>query len=99
MATIEIRRPHHLPLPEARRRAEQLARRIEQRLSVLWRWQSDDLLELTAPPGPASGARGQVRLTPEQVHIDVDLPFALRPVRRMLEGKLNDKLDALLGPA
>ena len=99
MATIQIRRPHRLPLAEVRQRAEHLARRIEQRLSVVWRWETDDLLQLTAPPGPASGARGQVRLTPGQVDIEVDLPFALRPARRLLEGKLNDKLDALLGPA
>lgn len=98
MATILIRRPHRLAYDEVRARAEHLARRIEQRFSVLWRWEGEHLT-LTAPPGPARGARGVVKLSPGQVDIEIDLPLALRPVRSLVEIKLNDKLDAMLGPA
>jgi hypothetical protein len=38
-------------------------------------------------------------LTPGQVHIEIDLPLALRPMKGLLEGKLHDKLDTLLGAA
>jgi len=98
MATILIRRPHQLSFDEARKRAEILARRIQQRLSVSWRWEGETM-RLSAPPGPASGVKGLVSLTPGQVQIEVDLPLALRPVKRMLEDKLHHKLDLLLGPA
>lgn len=96
MASISIQRSHRLPHDEARSRAEYLARRIEHRLAVSWRWEGEQM-RLIAPPGPASGARGVVRLVPGQVHIEIDLPFALRPMKGLLEGKLRDKLDALLG--
>lgn len=98
MASIRILRTHQLPHEEARARAEYLARRIERRLAVSWRWEGEHM-RLSAPPGPASGIRGVVRLTPGEVHIEIDLPLALRPMKGLLEGKLHDKLDTLLGAA
>jgi putative polyhydroxyalkanoate system protein len=98
MASIRILRSHRLPLDVARARAEELARRIEHRLAVSWRWEGERM-RLSAPPGPASGARGVVHVTPEQVQIEIDLPLVLRPMKSVLEGKLHDKLDRLLGAA
>ena len=98
MATISIRRPHRLAHEDVKKKAEALARRIETKHQVSWRWEGENL-RLTAPPGPARGATGLVRVTPELVSIDIDLPIFLRPVRRMVESRLLDKLDRLLGPA
>jgi putative polyhydroxyalkanoate system protein len=98
VATISIRRPHRLAHEEVKRKAENLARRIETKHHVSWRWEGENL-RLTAPPGPARGATGVVRVTPDHVSIDIDLPLLLRPVRGMVETRLIDKLDRLLGPA
>ncbi|MFO0661165.1 MAG: polyhydroxyalkanoic acid system family protein [Polyangiaceae bacterium] len=97
MSTISIRRRHVLPHDQVRRSAEQLARRIEQRLSVKWSWDGD-CLHLVAPPGPARGASGKVHVREKDVHIEIDLPFALRPVKSLVESKLHSKLDDILGP-
>ncbi|MCC6646857.1 MAG: polyhydroxyalkanoic acid system family protein [Polyangiaceae bacterium] len=96
MSAILIRQKHGLARDEVRARAEGLARRIEQRLRVSWAWQGDEMT-LTAPPGPARGATGRVRVAREEVEVEVRLPLALSPMRRLLEGKLREKIDAALG--
>ncbi|MRG95801.1 polyhydroxyalkanoic acid system family protein [Polyangium spumosum] len=96
MAQIDIHRPHGMSEDAARRRAEDLARRLEQRRGVRWRWEGDEL-RLDAPSGPAKGTRGSVRVDAEVVRIRVELPLFLRPMRPVVETKLREKLDAMLG--
>lgn len=95
MSAIVIRQKHGLAHHEVRARAESLARRIEQRLSVSWAWHGDEMT-LTAPPGPARGATGKVRVAPDEVQVEVRLPLALSPIRRLVEGKLRQKIDDVL---
>jgi putative polyhydroxyalkanoate system protein len=98
MSTIRIRRAHGLPSAQVRRTAETLARRIEQRHAVRWRWDGD-AIELSAPPGPASGARGRVTVGEGDVAIEIHLPLALFPLKGMVERRLTAKLDEILGAA
>lgn len=98
MSTIRIRRSHGLPAEHLRRTAETLARRIEQRHAVRWRWEGD-AIELHAPPGPASGARGRVTVGEGDVAIEIHLPLSLFPLKGMVERRLSAKLDELLGAA
>ena len=55
MAQIDIHRPHGMSEDAARRRAEDLARRLEQRRGVRWRWEGDEL-RLDAPSGHLANA-------------------------------------------
>lgn len=98
MSTIRIRRSHALPSAQVRRTAETLARRIEQRHAVRWRWEGD-AIELAAPPGPASGARGRVTVGDGDVAIEIHLPLALFPLKGMVERRIVAKLDEILGAA
>jgi putative polyhydroxyalkanoate system protein len=50
MATIELRRSHSLPRDEARQRAEELAKSLEEKLGLEWHWNGDDLV-FEAPRG------------------------------------------------
>jgi putative polyhydroxyalkanoate system protein len=95
MATIELRRSHSLPREEARRRAEELAKSLEEKLGLEWRW-NDDRLVFDAPRGPAKGTKGSVRVTPEEVSVEIDLPFFLRMLKGKIESKVREKLDRLL---
>jgi putative polyhydroxyalkanoate system protein len=98
MASISLRRPHSLCPTDVRRRAEAVARRIELRHQVSWRWEGDHL-RLTAPTGIARGASGTVTVRDDHVAIEIDLPLPLRPVKGLVEGQLRQRLDALLAPA
>jgi putative polyhydroxyalkanoate system protein len=98
MATIRIRRSHRLPHAHVRHTAESLARRIEQRHAVVWRWDGDALV-LRAPRGPASGASGRVMVGEGDVAIEIHLPLALFPFKGLVERRLAEKLDQILGAA
>lgn len=98
MSTIRIRRSHGLSATQVRRTAEALARRIEQRHDVRWRWEGD-AIELQAPPGPVSGARGRVTVGEGDVAIEIHLPLSLFPLKGMVERRLTAKLDEILGAA
>jgi putative polyhydroxyalkanoate system protein len=95
MATIDVRRSHALPKEEARKRAEELARSMQQRFELDWRWEGDRIV-FDAPRGAAKGTKGVVDVGEKEVRVQIDLPFLLRMLKGKVESKVNEKLDALL---
>ncbi len=98
MATIDIRRSHTLDKEEAKRRAEGLAKGLEEKIGIRWHWEGDKI-RFDAPSGAAKGANGTVHVDPAAIRVEVDLPFLLRAVKGTVESKINQKLDDLLGKA
>ncbi|WP_437734931.1 polyhydroxyalkanoic acid system family protein [Sorangium sp. So ce1335] len=98
MATIDIRRQHSLTKEEARTRAETLARGMEDKLGVQWRWDGD-LIRFEAPGGAAKGTKGLVRVEASAVQVEIDLPFLLKAMKGTIESKVSEKLEAALGKA
>jgi len=95
MATIDISRPHTLPKEEAKKKAEELARGMEQKLGLVWKWAGDNI-EFNAPSGAAKGAKGEVRVSEKEVRVVVDLPFMLRMLKGTVEARIEEKLKTLL---
>jgi putative polyhydroxyalkanoate system protein len=95
MATIDIRRPHALSKDEAKKRAEELAKGMEAKLGLQWRWEGDHI-RFEAPSGAAKGTTGTVEVTDSNVRVQIDLPFLLRVLKGKVESKVNEKLDQLL---
>jgi putative polyhydroxyalkanoate system protein len=98
MATIDISRSHTLDKDEARRRAEALARSMEEKLGIRWRWEGQKI-RFDAPSGAAKGTSGTVHVDPTDVRVEVDLPLLLRALKGTVESKINQKLDDLLRKA
>lgn len=96
MATIDIRRSHQLSKEAARAKAEDLARSMQERLGIQWRW-AGDRIEFDAPSGAAKGATGQVEVGVSEVRVQIDLPFLMRPMKGMVESKVREKLEKALG--
>ena len=61
MATIDIRRSHKHDKDEAKRRAEALAKSMEEKLGLRWKWEGD-LIKFDAPSGAAKGTSGTVKV-------------------------------------
>jgi putative polyhydroxyalkanoate system protein len=95
MATIDVRRAHTLSKEEARKRAEDFARNMEQRFELQWRWEGDRIV-FDAPRGAAKGTKGSVDVSDKDVRVQIDLPFLLRMLKGTVESKVHEKLDKLL---
>src|SRR4051812_89786 len=97
MATIDIKRAHTLDVDEAKRRAEDFVRGMAHKLGMQWRWDGD-LIRFDASSGAAKGATGTLKVDPAGVRVEVTLPLVLRAIKGTIEAKMNQKLDALIGP-
>jgi putative polyhydroxyalkanoate system protein len=95
MATIDIRRSHTLAKDEAKKRAEELAKAMQAKLDLQWRWEGDHI-RFEAPSGAAKGTTGTVEVTDSTVRVQIDLPFLLRVLKGKVESKVNEKLDQVL---
>ena len=84
MAQISMKKIHALGAEKARGQIELLAQKMAERLGGVWRWQGEQAV------CEARGAKARVFYDAESISIEVDLPFAMRPMRRLLEAKLED---------
>ena len=95
MATIDVSRNHSLSKDEAKKRAEDLAKSMQQKLDLDWRWDGDRIV-FEAPRGAAKGTKGSVEVTESNVRVQIDLPFMMRVLKGTVEAKVNEKLAQLL---
>jgi putative polyhydroxyalkanoate system protein len=95
MATIDVRHAHALPKDEAKKRAEELAKSMQQKLDLDWRWDGDRIV-FEAPRGIAKGTKGTVEVSATEVRVQIDLPFLMRPMKGTVESKVHEKLNQLL---
>lgn len=95
MATIDVRRNHALSKDEAKRRAEDLAKSMQQKLDLEWRWEGDRIV-FEAPRGAAKGTKGTVDVSDQDVRVQIDLPLMMRMLKGTVESKVSEKLNQLL---
>jgi putative polyhydroxyalkanoate system protein len=95
MSTIDITRAHTLPKEEAKRRAEDLAKSLQAKFNLTWRWEAD-AIRFDAPSGAAKGTKGEVSVSDKDVRVQIDLPFLLRMLKGTIESKVHEKLAQLL---
>ncbi|MCL2778783.1 MAG: polyhydroxyalkanoic acid system family protein [Polyangiaceae bacterium] len=94
MATIDITRPHSLPIDEAKKKAEDLAKGMADRFGIAWKW-DNDTIRFDTPSGAAKGTKGEVSVTENAVRVAIDLPFMLKMMKGTIEGKVQEKLKVL----
>lgn len=94
MATIEMEKQHTVGKEAARKKAEELADRMKEKIGIEWAW-GGDTINFESKSGAAKGAKGKVVVTDTKIRVEVDLPFMLRPLKGMVEGKIKEKLDTL----
>jgi putative polyhydroxyalkanoate system protein len=95
MASIDISRNHSLSIDDAKKKAEELAKGMADRFGIDWKWDGNTI-RFDAPSGAAKGTKGEVSVTDKNVRVLIDLPFMLRVMKGTIEGKVKEKLDALV---
>lgn len=87
MPSIDIRRPHNLPLPEARAVVEKVAARMREKFDMAGRWEGDTL-RFSRP-----GANGQITVGRDMIRVHAELGMLLSPLKGMVEQEIRRKLD------
>lgn len=91
MPSIDIKRSHSRPLPEARKSIERVAEHIAKKFDVTWAWQGNSL------QFNRSGVDGQIKVSASQVHVIVNLGFLLTMLQAPVEREINRYLDEEFG--
>ena len=95
MATIDITKAHSLPLEDAKKKAEELAKSMADRFGINWKWDGN-AIRFDAPGGAAKGTKGEVAVTEKDVRVQIDLPFMLKMMKGTIEDKVKEKLNSLV---
>jgi putative polyhydroxyalkanoate system protein len=91
MANIHIKQQHDLTPDEARKRVEEIARDLQDKLSVDYRWDGDSLRF------QRSGASGSIDVGDDFIELKVKLGMVLAPMKGKIEKSIRQNLQLVLG--
>lgn len=87
MPSIDIRRPHQLPIPEARAVVDKVAARMQEKFGMVGQWQGDTL------NFSRSGVTGSIAVGHDVIEVKAELGMMLSPLKGMVEQEIRRKLD------
>lgn len=91
MPKITIEQTHALSPDEAHRRLDALNRQLSAKYGIDAKWQST-----TQANFKGMGASGSIVCSPGKVSVNVDLSFALTPVKGKVESRIRAELEKAL---
>ena len=89
MPDIEIHRPHHLGMKEARAAAERMAETLGTKFGLTGDW-AGNVLNFQRP-----GVSGSLSISDKAVDLSVSLGFLLKAMKGSIEQAVNHELDKL----
>lgn len=87
MPSIDIRRPHALPLVEARAIVDKVGARMQEKFGMDSQWEGDTL------NFSRSGVKGSIAVASNEIHVNAELGMMLVPLKGMVEQEIRRKLD------
>jgi len=90
MATIHIKRQHHLDNATVRKEIQNLADKLSKDLSAKYNWEGDRLVF------KRSGANGHIEISDGEVDIEIKLNMMLTPLKSTIEKTVTSYLDERL---
>ena len=96
MATIDIQQPHDLPMDEASVRLREVLDDFQRKSSEFVQrveWDADGLSAVAS----GNGFTARFALTENEATVAVDLNLMLRPFKKKIAARLEQKLEEALG--
>ncbi len=90
MAVIDVHRSHSLDHEHARQAAETLAQDLSKQFDVHYQWDGDVMRF------KRSGVKGRLDITPQDIHVHLELSLLLRPFKNRIEQEIHSQLDQLI---
>ena len=91
MPRISIEHAHALPVAAVKERLDQLSQRLASKYGVDARWGADGQAKFSR-----TGASGTIACDDRKVVVNVDLSFALTPLKGQIESRIRDELTKVL---
>ena len=91
MPKINIEHPHKLPADDVRARLDKLNQQLSSKYGIEARWSSP-----TRASFSRTGASGSIQCDQGRVVVQVDLSFALTPLKGKVEDRIRDELAKAL---
>lgn len=90
MATIHVKKKHHLDNEHLRREVENLAKKLSKELSMDYHWEQDRLLF------ERTGAKGHIQIGDGEVEILINLGLIFLPLKGTVEKTVTAYLNERL---
>ena len=90
MATIRVKREHHMDHDAVRNEVQNLAEKLSKELSAKYNWEGDRLVF------KRSGASGHIDISEGEVDIEIKLNMVLTPLKGTIEKTVTSYLDERL---
>ncbi|NWN89977.1 poly(3-hydroxybutyrate) depolymerase [Marinobacter adhaerens] len=90
MSVIDIHRAHSFDKQHARDAADAFARDLATQFDLSYQWEGDHLTFRR------SGAKGHLNITPNELHVHLELGMLLRPFKSRIEQEVHAQLDQIL---
>ena len=90
MAKLQISQSHNCSAEEARQRIDRLNKELGEKYGLNSSWTSD-----TEAKVERTGAKGAIKVEPNRVLIDLDLSFAMSPLKGTIEKRIKEELERL----
>lgn len=87
MSMIDIKKPHNLKLEDAQQVADDLARDLAEKFSIVYQWDGDVL------NFQRTGVEGDITVNEEFVHVKARLGFLLSYLKPAVENEIHRYLD------
>jgi len=87
MPGIDIRHPHSMTLPKARKAVEEVADKLAERFDLEYDWDGDTL------NFNRTGVDGKIALSPQQLHVTAQLGFLLATLKGPIESEIKRVLN------
>ena len=90
MAKLQISQPHNCTAEEARQRIDKLSKDLGDKYGLTSKWQSD-----TEAKVERTGAKGSIKVAANQILVELDLSFAMSPLKGTIEKRIKEELEKL----
>jgi putative polyhydroxyalkanoate system protein len=87
MPKIDIRKPHQLPVADARAVVEQVAAKMREKFGMEGQWQGDTFVF------SRQGVSGSIAVEPAAIQVRAELGLMLSPLKGLVEQEIRRKLD------
>jgi putative polyhydroxyalkanoate system protein len=93
MPKLNIEQSHKMPADEARKCLDSLSKDLADKYGLTCKWLSD-----TEAKVERTGATGNIKIEPQRVLVNLDLSFALTPLKGTIESRIREELSRLFAP-